>query len=306
MRENLNDLTALIAVAQERSFTAAAAKLGTSQSALSRTIRNLELRIGMRLLTRTTRSVTPTDAGRRLLAGIGPHLDEINAELQALSDLRDVPAGTIRINSSDHALKTAIWPRLDAFAARYPEIRVEVDVENGLIDIVEKGYDAGVRLGEEVARDMIATRIAPDWRMAVVAAPSYFADRPIPRSPDELTGHNCINLRLISYGGFYAWEFEKDGRRLNVRVDGQLAFNGSAHVLKAALAGHGIGCVPEDVTYELLQSGALVQVLGDWMPTFEGYHLYYPNRQHSAAFQLFIDAMRYRGPVTPPAPKTPA
>lgn len=294
MRENISDLVALIAVAKTRSFTLAAAQLGMSQSSLSRTVRKLEDRLGVRLLTRTTRSVAPTDAGRRLLASIAPRLDEIGAELEALAAFRDRPAGTIRINSSDHALRTVLWPYIDRFAAQYPDIKVEVDVEGGLIDIVERGYDAGVRLGELVAKDMIATRIAPDWRMAVVAAPSYFAGREIPATPHELTGHNCINLRLVTYGGFYAWEFEKEGRRLNVRVDGQLAFNSSSHVLAAALAGHGLGCVPVDMTEDHIRHGRLVQVLADWMPIFEGYHLYYPSRQHSAAFQLFVDGIRHR------------
>lgn len=250
----------------------------------------------MRLLTRTTRSVTPTDAGARLLASLAPRLEEIDAELDALAAFRDRPAGTIRINSSEHALSTILWPFIDRFAAQHPDIKIEVDVENGLIDIVERGYDAGVRLGEQVAKDMIATRIAPDWRMAVVASPAYFEGRAIPLTPSDLTGHNCINLRLVTYGGFYAWEFEKEGRRLNVRVDGQLAFNGGTHVLRAALAGHGIGCVPEEGVADHLKAGRLVQVLRDWMPTFEGYHLYYPSRRYSAAFQLFVDGIRYRGP----------
>jgi DNA-binding transcriptional LysR family regulator len=289
-----SDLQAFTAVARERSFTRAAALLGISQSALSHRIRALEKRLNIRLLERTTRSVSTTEAGQRLLATIGPHLDGIASGLEALGAFRDRLAGTIRISSGDHALRTVLWPFIDTFAARYPDIKIEVDVENGMIDIVQHGYDAGVRLGEEVARDMIATRIAPDWRMAVVGSPAYFADRPIPAAPDDLTGHNCINLRLVTYGGFYAWEFEKAGRRLNVRVDGQLAFNGSTHVLAAVLAGHGLGCVPEEMVEQHLKSGALVHVLADWMPTFEGYHLYYPSRQHPAAFQLFIDAIRYR------------
>ncbi len=294
MAYDINHLVAFVAVAKDRSFTSAAARLGMSQSSLSRTIRTLEERLGVRLLARTTRSVTPTEAGKRLLANVGPRLDEIDAEIDALGAFRDAPAGTIRINSSEHALRTVLWPFIDRFAAQYPDIKVEVDVENGLIDIVERGYDAGVRLGEQVAKDMIATRVAPDWRMAVVGSPAYFADRPIPTTPDDLTRHNCINLRLVTFGGFYAWEFEKDGRRLNVRVDGQLAFNGTLHVLAAALGGHGIGCLPEEMVLEHLAAGTLFQVLADWMPTFEGYHLYYPNRQHSAAFQLFVDGIRYR------------
>jgi DNA-binding transcriptional LysR family regulator len=290
------DLQAFLAVARERSFTRAAATLGVSQSALSHAIRQMEKRLGVRLLDRTTRSVAPTAAGQRLLTTVGPRIDEIVAELDALSSFRDTPAGTIRINAPDHALRTVLWPRISAFARQYPDIKVEVDSDNALIDIVEEGYDAGVRLGEQVAKDMIATRLAPDWRMAVVGTPDYFVDRDHPDTPDDLTSHNCINLRLMTYGGYYAWEFEKDGRRLNVRVDGQLAFNGSVHLLTAALSGLGLACIPEDMARAHIAEGRLVQVLTDWMPTFEGYHLYYPSRQHSVAFRLFVDAVRYRTP----------
>lgn len=293
-RTNINDLQAFIAVAKERNFTRAAAQLGVSQSALSHAIRTMETRLGIRLLERTTRSVSPTEAGQRLLTRAGPRVAEIEAELDALSAFRDTPAGTIRINSSEHALRNVLWPFIDGFAKAYPDIRIEVDVENGLIDIVEHGYDAGVRLGEQVAKDMIATRIGPDWRMAVVASPGYFVGRTLPLSPDDLTSHNCINLRLVTYGGFYAWEFEKDGRRLNVRVDGQLAFNGTHHIMAAVLSGHGLACLPEEAIVAHIAEGRLVQVLSDWMPTFAGYHLYYPSRQHSPAFQLFVEAIRYR------------
>jgi DNA-binding transcriptional LysR family regulator len=293
-RAETGDLQAFLAVARERSFTRAAALVGMSQSALSHKIRAMEERLGVRLLERTTRSVAPTEAGLRLMSRIGPRIDEIEAELEALSEFRDKPAGSIRISATQHALRTVLWPAIDAFVARYPDIKVEVDLENGLIDIVERGFDAGVRLGEQVAKDMIATRIGPDWRMAVVATPVYFASRKRPKTPDDLTGHNCINLRLVTYGGLYAWEFEKAGRRLNVRVEGQLAFNASSATLAAALSGHGLACIPEEMAREHLESGALVQVLKEWMPTFEGYHLYYPSRQHSAAFQLFVDAVRYR------------
>ncbi|KKB12526.1 LysR family transcriptional regulator [Devosia geojensis] len=293
-RAETGDLQAFLAVARELSFTRAAALVGMSQSALSHKIRAMEERLGVRLLERTTRSVAPTEAGLRLMSRIGPRIDEIEAELEALSEFRDRPAGYIRISAGEHSLRTVLWPKIDPFVARYPDIKVEVDVENGLIDIVERGFDAGVRLGEQIAKDMIATRIGPDWRMAIVAAPGYFATRKRPKTPDDLTGHNCINLRLATYGGFYAWEFEKAGRRLNVRVEGQLAFNGSTAMLAAALSGHGLACIPEEMATEHLKSGALVQVLKEWMPTFEGYHLYYPSRQHSAAFQLFVDAVRYR------------
>jgi DNA-binding transcriptional LysR family regulator len=294
-RQDISDLTALVAVARERSFTKASAKLGVSQSALSHTLKKLEDRLGIRLLTRTTRSVSPTEAGARLLATVQPRFEEIEVELAALTEFRDKPAGTIRISAGEHALRSALWPRLDGFAREYPDIKVEIDVENGLIDIVERSFDAGVRLGEQVARDMIAIRIGPDWRMAIVGSPGYFKGRKRPRTPHELTDHNCINLRLVTYGGFYAWEFERAGHRLNVRVEGQLAFTGSGHILAAALAGHGVGCVPEEMVQDHLKSGALVQVLKDWMPSFAGYHLYYPSRHHaSPAFQLFVDAMRYR------------
>ncbi len=293
------DLQAFLAVARVRSFTRAAAQLGVSQSALSHTIRGMEKRLGIRLLERTTRSVSPTAAGRRLLNRAGPRMAEIEAELEALTAFRDTPAGTIRINASETALRSVLWPFIDGFARTYPDIKIEVDVENGLIDIVEHGYDAGVRFGEQVARDMIATRIAPDWRMAVVAAPAYFAGREVPQTPDDLTDHNCINLRLVTYGGFYAWEFEKDRRRLNVRVDGQLAFNANQHVLAAVLTGHGIACMPEEMVAEPIASGALVHLLKGWMPTFAGYHLYYPSREHSPAFQLFVQAIRYRGRIAP-------
>lgn len=288
------DLSAFIAVARERSFTRAAAQLGVSQSALSHTIRLMEQRLGVRLLDRTTRSVAPTAAGRKLLDDVGPQMAAIAAAIDGLGSFRDSPTGSIRISAGEHALNSVLWPKIDDFVRRYPDIKVEVDAENALIDIVEAGYDAGVRLGEQVARDMIATRIAPDWRMAVVAPPDYFSEHPIPRTPEDLTAHRCINLRLISYGGYYAWEFEKGGRKVNARVEGQLAFNSSTQVLKACLAGHGLACVPEEMVLQHLATGRLVQALADWMPTFEGYHLYYPSRQHSAAFQLFVEAMRYR------------
>jgi DNA-binding transcriptional LysR family regulator len=295
MRADAKDLEAFLAVARERSFTRAAAGLGVSQSALSHTIRRLEARLGLRLLARSTRSVAPTAAGQRLLEAIGPRFAEIDAELDALAALRDTPAGTIRINAADHSLRTVIWPRLGPFLKRYPDIHVEVTTESALTDIVAERYDAGVRLGESVARDMVAVRIGPDWSMAVVGAPEYFARRPPPRSPHELTDHDCINLRLMSYGGYYAWEFEKDGTRLNVRVDGQLSFNASPPLLAAALEGHGLACIPEDMAAPHIAAGTLRRVLRDWMPRFVGYHLYYPSRrQASPAFALLVEALRYR------------
>ncbi|HEX2134623.1 MAG TPA: LysR family transcriptional regulator, partial [Microvirga sp.] len=278
-RENLKDLIAFLAVARERSFTRAAAQLGVSQSALSHTIRGLEARLGLRLLTRTTRSVAPTEAGERLLRTVGPRLEEIDAELAALTELREKPAGTIRITTHEHAADAVLWPALVRFLPDYPDIRVEIVIDYGLTDIVAERFDAGVRSGEQVAKDMIAVRIGPDLRMAVVGAPSYFARRPRPRSPQDLTAHTCINLRLPTYGGLYAWEFEKDGHELRVRVEGQLVFNSSTRILSAALAGFGLAYLPEDQVRTHLAEGRLVRVLADWCPPFSGYHLYYPSRR---------------------------
>ena len=295
-RENIADLVAFLAVARERSFTRAAAKLGVSQSALSQTIRGLEARLGLRLLTRTTRSVAPTEAGERLLQTVGPRLEEIDAELAALTELREKPAGTIRITTHEHAADAVLWPALTKFLPDYPDIKVEIVIDYGLIDIVAERYDAGVRSGEQVAKDMIAVRIGPDLRMAVVGAPSYFAPRPRPRSPQDLTAHTCINLRLPTYGGLYAWEFEKDGHELRVRVEGQLVFNSSTRILNAALAGFGLAYLPEDQVQTHLADGRLVRVLADWCPPFSGYHLYYPSRrQHAPAFALLVEALRHRG-----------
>src|SRR2546422_7422061 len=295
-RGNVNDLLAFLAVARERSFTRAAAKLGLSQSALSHTIRGLEARLGLRLLTRTTRSVSPTQAGERLLQTVGHRFEEIEAELEALSELRDKPAGTIRITATDYAADTILFPKLAKFLPEYPDIKVEIIIDYGLTDIVAQRYDAGVRSGEQVAKDMIAVRIGPDMRMAVVGAPSYFAKRCPPKKPQELTEHNCINLRLPTYGGLYAWEFEKGGRELKVRVDGQLVFNGPTQMLNAALAGLGLAYVPQDLAQPYLDRGHLARVLEDWCPPYSGYHLYYPSRrQSSPAFALLVDALRYRG-----------
>jgi DNA-binding transcriptional LysR family regulator len=294
--QNFNDFIAFLAVARERSFTRAAAKLGVSQSALSHTIKGLEARLGLRLLTRTTRSVSPTEAGERLLLTVGHHFEEIEAELEALSELREKPAGSIRITASDHAADTIVWPKLAKLLREYPDIKVEITVDNGLTDIVTQRYDAGVRLGEQVAKDMIAVCIGPDMRMAVVGTPSYFAQRSPPKKPQDLTDHNCINLRLPTRGGLYAWEFEKGDRELKVRVDGQLVFNSTAQTLSAALAGFGVAFVPEDLAQPHLARGRLKRVLEDWCPPFSGYHLYYPSRrQSSAAFALLVDALRHRG-----------
>jgi DNA-binding transcriptional LysR family regulator len=295
-RENLNDLIAFLAVARERSFTRAAAQLGVSQSALSHTIRTLEARLGLRLLTRTTRSVAPTEAGERLMRNIGPRFEEIDAELQALGALRDKPSGNIRITAGEHSANSVLWPALAQFLPRYPEIAVEIVVDYGLTDIVAERYDAGVRLGEQVAKDMIAVRIAPDMRMAVVGSPGYFAKRKKPKIPQDLTAHSCINIRLPTYGGLYAWEFERNGRELKVRVEGQLVFNNAALRLQAVLAGLGLGYLPDDVAEPYIADGRLVHVLADWCAPFQGYHLYYPSRRQSApAFALLVDALRYRG-----------
>ena len=295
-RDNISDLLAFLAVATERSFTKAAAKLGVSQSALSHTIRGLEEGLGIRLLTRTTRSVSPTEAGERLLRTVGPRFDEIKTELVALSALRDKPAGTIRITAGEHAAEVILFPAVAALLPSYPDITVEIIVDYGLTDIVAERYDAGVRLGEQVAKDMIAVRIGPDLRMAVVGSPAYFARRKRPRTPQDLTSHDCINLRLPTYGGLYAWEFEKAGRALKVRVDGQLVFNNIALRLSATLAGLGLAYLPEDQVQAHLTDGRLVRVLADWCPPFQGYHLYYPSRrQSSPAFALIVDALRYRG-----------
>ncbi|MCZ8546685.1 LysR family transcriptional regulator [Mesorhizobium qingshengii] len=295
-RDNLNELTAFLAVAREESFTKAAAKLGVSQSALSHTVRALEERLGLRLLTRTTRSVSPTEAGERLARTVGPRLDEIETELTALSALREKPAGTIRITAGEHAADAILWPAIARLLPDYPDIRIEIIVDYGLTDIVAERYDAGVRLGEQVARDMIAVRIGPDMRMAVVGSPAYFARRPKPRAPQDLTSHNCINLRLPTYGGLYAWEFEKVGRELKVRVEGQLVFNTAALRINAVLAGLGLAYLPEDQVTTCLADGRLVRVLADWCAPFAGYHLYYPSRrQATPAFSLLVDALRYRG-----------
>jgi DNA-binding transcriptional LysR family regulator len=295
-RGNLDDLLAFLAVGRERSFTRAAAKLGVSQSALSHTIRELEARLGVRLLTRTTRSVSPTEAGERLMRTVGPRFEEIDAELAAVSEFREKPAGTIRISATDSVANTILWPKLTKLLREYPDIKVEITIDYGFTDIVAQRFDAGVRSGEHVAKDMIAVRIGPDIRMAVVGAPSYFKNRSAPKTPHDLIDHNCINLRLATHGGLYAWEFEKGGRELKVRVEGQLTFNGSFQMLHGALAGFGLAYVPEDLAQPHIAKGHLKRVLEDWCPPYSGYHLYYPSRrQPSAAFALMVDALRHRG-----------
>ncbi len=296
LREEAGDLLAFIAVAREGGFTRAATKLATSQSALSHTVRRLETRLGLRLLARTTRSVALTEAGERLLGAIGPAFADIDAGVAALSELRDKPAGTIRMTTSEHAAHAVLWPVLSPLLHSYPDLHVELVIDSGLTDIVAERFDAGVRLGESIAKDMVAVRIGPDLRMAVVGAPSYFAERPKPRTPQDLAEHRCINLRLPTAGGLYAWELEKGARELRVRVDGQLVFNTSRMTVRAATDGLGLACVLEDLAADQLAAGSLVRVLADWCPPFAGYHLYYPSRrQPSAAFSLLVEALRYRG-----------
>jgi len=294
-RGNLDDLAAFVAVARERSFTKAAAKLGVSQSALSHTIRELETRLGVRLLTRTTRSVSPTEPGERLLRTLAPRFEEIDAELASIAELREKPAGTIRITATEFVIDTILLPKLGGLLRQYPDIKIEFIVDYGLTDIVAEQYDAGVRTGEQVGKDMIAVRIAPDMRMAVVGAPSYFKSRAEPKKPQNLIAHNCINLRLPRHGSLYAWEFEKGGRELNVRVEGQLTCNGTAQLLNAALAGLGLAYIPEGMAEPHIGKGRLKRVLADWCLPFSGYHLYYASRrQSSAAFNLVVDALRHR------------
>jgi DNA-binding transcriptional LysR family regulator len=295
-RAGVNDLIAFVTVARERSFTRAAARLGVSPSALSHSLRGLEERLGVRLLTRTTRRVTPTEAGERLLATTGPRLDEIEAEVEALAELRDRPAGTIRITCTEHVAETILLRALERILPDHPDIKVEVIIDYGLTDIVAERIDAGIRTGEQVAKDMIAVRIGPDMCMAAVASPAYLARHGTPKTPQDLTEHNCINLRLPTLGGLYAWEMEKGRRELRVRVDGQLTFNSAPPIVSAALAGLGIGFLPDDHLQRHLDSGALVRVLTDWCPPFPGYHLFYASRrQPTAAFSLLVEALRYRG-----------
>jgi DNA-binding transcriptional LysR family regulator len=295
-RETFNDITAFLAVARERSFTKVAAQLAVSPSAISHTIRGLEERLGLRLLTRSTRSVALTEAGERLLRSVGPRLDEIEAEIAALGELRDRPAGTIRLTAVDYVVEHLLQPKLSGLMKRYPDIKIEILIDYGLTDIVAQRYDAGGCPGEQVARDMIAVRISPDMRMAVVASPDYLARHSPPLIPQDLTGHSCINLRLPTHGGLYAWEFEKDRRALNVRVDGQFVCNSTNPMLNAALDGLGLAYVPEQLARPHLSSGRLMAVLEDWCPTYPGYHLFYPSRRHSsAAFAALVEALRHRG-----------
>lgn len=293
-RDEMADLTAFVVVAEERSFTRAAAKLGISQSSLSQIVRRLESRLGLRLLTRTTRSVAPTEAGDRLLRTLVPALDELDASLAALSSQQDRPVGTIRITSVEHAAKTVIWPVLKRLLPDYPEIAVEISLDYGLVDIVAERFDAGVRLGEQVDKDMIAVRIAPDMPMAVVSAPAYFSRHPPPRTPQHLIDHDCLNLRVRTFAGFFPWAFEKRGREVKVHVEGPLVFNTIDLIRDAAIEGFGLAYLPADQVDSDVSAGKLVRVLEDWCPRLSGYHLYYPNRKQSAAFMLLVDALRYR------------
>jgi DNA-binding transcriptional LysR family regulator len=294
-RENINDILVFLAVARERSFTRAAGKLGMTQSALSHIIRGLEERLGVRLLTRTTRSVSPTDAGERLLQNVGPRLEEIEAEIAAVSDLGDKPAGTIRITAIDHVVDSVLWPRIAPLLPQYPDLHVEMSADYRMVDIAAERYDIGVRFGDQVEKDMIAVRLTPDVRMMIVAAPAYFAHRPVPASSQELMKHNCINLRLASSGGLYAWELRHEGQDLEVRVRGQLVFNSAYQILNAALEGCGLAFIPEDLAGKHVRAGRLTSVMEDWCPIFPGLHAYYPSRrQNSRALALVIDAIRYR------------
>ena len=294
-RDEMKDLLWFLAVARDRSFTRAAAKLGTSQSTLSHTIKQLEARLGVRLLTRTTRSVAPTEAGERLFQSLAPRFEEIEADLASLVAFRDKPSGTVRITLSDHALQTTVWPKLRPVLFDYPDLRVELYSDNGMRNIVEERFDAGVRLGESIDKDMIAVRIGPDWRLVAVASPEYFLRHPAPKTPQELIGHDCINMRQATVGGLYAWEFARDGRDVRVRVEGQLTFNTSIAMIVAAISGYGIAYLPKDLVSNHIADGRLKVVLDDWSPPFAGYHLYYPSRrQTSPAMAVIVDALRHR------------
>lgn len=294
-RANLNDLQAFVIITREGSFTRAAAQLGVSQSALSHTMRALEARLGIRLLTRTTRSVSPTEAGQRLYLSMAPRFEEIELELAAVSEFRDTPAGTVRISASEHAADTILWPKLLKVLPAYPDIKVEITVDYALSDIVAQRHDAGVRLGDQVAKDMIAVAVGPPLRMAVVGSPAYFKQRLHPKVPGDLAEHSCLNLRLPTHDSLLQWDFEKDGHELKARVEGQWTFNSSLPILRAAIAGCGLAFLPEDMVTQEVADGSLVRVLEDWCPPFPGYHFYYPNRrEHSSAFRVVVDALRYK------------
>jgi DNA-binding transcriptional LysR family regulator len=295
-RDELGDLVVFLAVAEERSFTRAAARIGTSQSSLSHTIRRLEERMGVSLLTRTTRNVVPTEAGEELARTLRPALNEIQSRLDSIAALRQKPAGTIRITSSRHATDRILMPVVTRLMADHPDLKVEISVDQKLTDLVAERFDAGVRLGEQVEKDMIAVRIGPEIRMAVVGSPAYFERHPKPGTPHDLTQHACINLRLPTLGGLYAWEFEKNGRPLNVRVEGQFTCNDVPPIVQAAVDGLGLACLPDNQFGSHIEEGRLVRVLEDWCPPFPGYHLYYPSRrQPSPVFEMLVNALRFRG-----------
>lgn len=293
-RPDFNDLLWFLAVTEEGSFTRAAAKLGVVQSTLSHRIKRLETRMGIRLLARTTRSVSTTEAGERLRRSLAPRVSEIEEEIASLMELREKPSGSVRLTLSNHALTRLVWHKLRPILSEYPDIALELNIDSGFRNIVGEGFDAGIRLGESIEHDMIAVRIGPDWRLVVIAAPSYLAAHPAPRHPQDLLAHNCINRRLETAGGLYAWEFEQDGKELRVRVEGQLTLNDDATMIDAALHGHGVAYVPEDMVADHLASGGLALLLDDWSPRFSGYHIYYPSRrQNLPAFKVIVDALRY-------------
>jgi DNA-binding transcriptional LysR family regulator len=295
-RDNINDILVFLAVARERSFTRAAAKLGMTQSALSHTVRTLEARLGVRLLTRTTRSVSPTEAGERLLQNVAPRLEEIEAEIAAVSDLGDKPAGTVRITAIDHVIDQVLWPRIAPLLPQYPDLRVEFSADYRIVDIAAERYDIGVRHGDQVDKDMIAVRLTPDVQMRIVGAPGYFAHRPLPASLADLMKHNCINLRLASSGGIYAWELRHEGQDVEAQVRGQAVFSSAGHILRAALDGAGIGFLPDELVADHVAAGRLLSVMEDWCPLWPGLHAYYPSRRHSSrALALVIDAIRHKG-----------
>lgn len=295
-RDNINDILVFLAVARERSFTRAAARLGMTQSALSHIIRGLEERLGVRLLTRTTRSVSPTEAGERLLQNVGPRLEEIEAELAAISDMGDKPSGTVRITAIDHVVDSVLWPRIAPLLPQYPDLHVEISSDYRLVDIAAERYDIGVRHGDQVEKDMIAVRLTADVPMMIVGAPAYFAHRPIPRSLQDLMKHNCINLRLAGSGGLYAWELQHEGQAFEARVRGQAVFSNLYPMRDAALAGCGLTFLPESLVGTHVREGNLVSVMEDWCPSFPGLHAFYPSRRHaSRALALVIDAIRYKG-----------
>jgi DNA-binding transcriptional LysR family regulator len=294
-RDNINDILVFLAVARERSFTKAAAKLGVTQSALSHIVRSLEARLGVRLLTRTTRSVSPTEAGERLLQNVGPRLEEIEAEIAAISDLGDKPAGLVRITAIDHVINTVLWPRIGPILLLYPDLHVEISSDYRMVDIAAERYDIGVRYGDQVEKDMIAVRLTADEPMMIVGSPAYFEWRPMPTSLKELLKHNCITLRLASSGGIYAWELQHEGQDVEAKVRGQAVFTNAYHMLHAALSGCGLALLPESLAGPHVREGRLVSVMPDWCPTFPGMHAYYPSRRHtSRALALVIDAIRLK------------